>query len=89
MSLHTHHPMVGSSDKWFLTRRALRILPAPEGSLSINQLELGGTTCLTRLVYYGLVRFLGDITCLTWLPAFATLFATFEDNVRETSSVRQ
>ena len=48
---------------------------------------LGGITCLTLLVYYGLICFMRSSSCQG--SKFATCFATFEESMRQTSSVRQ
>ena len=49
---------------------------------------LGGTTCLALLVKYDLICRMRSSPC-QGSPQFAILFATFEECLRQTSSVRQ
>ena len=61
-------------------RRATRCVGAVCGRLEVGT-HLGGTTCLTLLVYYGLISFFYGITRLTRLIEFAALFATLEEHM--------
>ena len=53
-----------------------------ESSSGKTRRGLGGTTCLTLLVEYGLVCFFYSTACLVRLAEFAALLAAFEENPR-------
>ena len=76
METGIHEPVIlKTTGKWLPVRQERRHYPFPVC------LDLGGTTCLTLLVWCGLVS-LTRISSCRGTSQFATLFATFEESLR-------